>query len=136
MGLRTRNREINGEEAMQSMTDIIFILLMFFLITSTLVHPSALPLSLPSSAKAAAKPPVTNERMPQIGVTASGTFIYDDRTTDIKLIKSSLETLLRSKKDLKIVVAPDRKAPIEKVVQMLDFAQVRGIQVVLAADNE
>ncbi|MFM2268385.1 MAG: hypothetical protein RL757_1826 [Bacteroidota bacterium] len=136
MGLRTRNREINGEEAMQSMTDIIFILLMFFLITSTLVHPSALPLSLPSSAKAAAKPPVTNERMPQIGVTASGTFIYDDRTTDIKAIKSSLETMLRTKKDLKIVVAPDRKAPIEKVVQMLDFAQVKGIQVVLAADNE
>jgi biopolymer transport protein ExbD len=136
MGLRTRNREINGEEAMQSMTDIIFILLMFFLITSTLVHPSALPLSLPSSAKAAAKPPVTNERLPQIGVTASGTFIYDDRTTDIKAIKSSLETMLRTKKDLKIVVAPDRKAPIEKVVQMLDFAQVKGIQVVLAADNE
>lgn len=135
MNLRKRDKEINGEEAMQSMTDIIFILLMFFMMTSTLVHPSALNLSLPSSPQKSTKP-VVRERLSEIGVTASGNFIFDGKVTEINVIKDKLLTLQRSKPDLTVIVAPDRKAPVEKVVEILDFTQSKNITSILAADAE
>lgn len=135
MNLRKRDKEINGEEAMQSMTDIIFILLMFFMMTSTLVHPSALNLSLPSSPQKSSKPAV-KERLTEIGVTATGNFIFDGKVTEITAIKEKLLTAQRIKTDLTIVVAPDRKAPVEKVVEILDFTQSKNITSILAADAE
>ncbi len=135
MNLRKRDKEIHGEEAMQSMTDIIFILLMFFMMTSTLVHPSALNLSLPSSPQKSTKP-VVKERLTEVGVSATGNFIFDGKVTEIAAIKEKLLAAQRTKTDLTIVVAPDRKAPVEKVVEILDFTQSKNITSILAADAE
>ena len=48
MGLRSRNK-VSADFNMSSMTDIVFLLLIFFMLTSTLVSPNALKLLLPSS---------------------------------------------------------------------------------------
>ncbi len=134
MSLREK-REISSELGMSSMTDIIFILLIFFMMVSTLVHPSALNLTLPSNASAVKKP-ATTERLDDIGITASGSFILNGVTNKPELIKSFLERNISKKRDYKVTVSPDSKAPVEKVVQILDMTQSLGITSILHATAE
>jgi biopolymer transport protein ExbD len=131
MRLRER-REISGEMGMSSMTDIIFILLIFFMMVSTLVNPSALNLSLPGNSKTTKKP-INSVKLDDIGISASGSFILNGATTPIERIRAFLERS-RSKKDYKVTVSPDAKAPVEKVVQILDLTQTLSINSILQAD--
>ena len=134
MRLREK-REISSELGMSSMTDIIFILLIFFMMVSTLVHPSALNLTLPSNAKVVNKPAST-EHLDDIGITATGSFIINGVTNKPEQIKMFLERGIIKKKDYKVTVSPDAKAPVEKVVQILDMTQSLGITSILHADSE
>lgn len=134
MRLRER-REISSEMGMSSMTDIIFILLIFFMMVSTLVHPSALNLTLPANAKAV-KTPATTDHLDDIGITESGSFIFNGMTKKPEQIKQTLEVNIIKKKNYKVTVSPDVKAPVEKVVQILDMTQSLGITSVLHADSE
>jgi biopolymer transport protein ExbD len=133
MNLRKR-KEISGEMGMQSMTDIIFILLMFFMMTSTLVHPSALNLSLPASPKSSKKPIVNKDKMDDIAITERGTFLLNGKTTDLETIKSVLKNHRAKKSDYTITVSPDVKAPIEHVVSILDVTQQMDINSILQAE--
>ena len=134
MRLRER-REVSSEMGMSSMTDIIFILLIFFMMVSTLVHPSALNLTLPSNAKAVKKP-ATTDHLDDVGITASGGFILNGVTNKPEQIKMFLERNKIKKQDYKVTVSPDSKAPVEKVVQILDMTQSLGITSILHADAE
>ncbi len=134
MKLRER-REVSSEMGMSSMTDIIFILLIFFMMVSTLVHPSALNLTLPSNAKAVKKP-ATTDHLDDIGITESGGFIFNGVTNKAEQVKQILERNIIKKKDYKVTVSPDVKAPVEKVVQILDMTQSLGITSILHADSE
>ena len=134
MRLREK-QELSGEMGMSSMTDIIFILLIFFMMVSTMTHPSALNLSLPSSSKAPAKATKV-ERLDDIGITASGNFIYNNVTTPIDKIKSYLERNKLKNPDYKVTVSPDTKAPVEKVVKVLDMTQTLNITSVLQASAD
>jgi biopolymer transport protein ExbD len=135
MNLRKR-KEISGEMGMQSMTDIIFILLMFFMMTSTLVHPSALNLSLPASPKSTKKPVVHKDKMDDIAITATGGFLLNGKTTALEAIKNTLKANRSKKSDYTITVSPDVKAPIEHVVAILDVTQQMDINSILQAEAE
>lgn len=135
MRLREK-QELSGEMGMSSMTDIIFILLIFFMMVSTMTHPSALNLSLPGNAKTATKPVKTTDHLDDIGITASGNFIFNNVTTPLEKIKGFLETKKMKNKDYKVTVSPDTKAPVEKVVQVLDLTQTLNITSVLQAAAE
>ena len=135
MNLRKR-KEISGEMGMQSMTDIIFILLMFFMMTSTLVHPSALNLSLPASPKSSKKPIVHKDKMDDIAVTERGSFLLNGKSTDLETIKTFLKNHRASKNEYTITVSPDVKAPIENVVSILDMTQQMDINSIIQADSE
>ncbi len=132
MDLREK-KHLSGELGMSSMTDIIFILLIFFMMVSTLVHPSGLNLSLPGSAKTTKKIPTT-ERHDDIGITASGGYILNGVTTTLDKIKSFLTANKLKNKGYIVTISPDSKAPVEKVVPIIDATQVLGITAVLHAD--
>jgi biopolymer transport protein ExbD len=132
MRLRER-REISGEMGMSSMTDIIFILLIFFMMVSTLVNPSALNLSLPGNSKTSRKP-INTQRLDDIGISSSGNFIYNGTTTAIDKIRVTLERNRARNAEYKVTVSPDGKAPVEKVVQVLDMTQALSINSILQAE--
>ncbi len=134
MGLREK-KEISGEMGMSSMTDIIFILLIFFMMVSTMTSPSALNLSLPGNSKTSTKP-VKNERLDDIGITASGNFIFNNVTTPLDKIKGYLMRNKMKKADYKVTVSPDTKAPVEKVVKVLDMTQSLDINSILQASAD
>ena len=58
MAIKRRNR-VSASFSMSSMTDLVFLLLIFFMITSTVVTPSAIKLLLPKSSSQAAAKPIT-----------------------------------------------------------------------------
>jgi biopolymer transport protein ExbD len=134
MRLREK-KELSGEMGMTSMTDIIFILLIFFMMVSTMTHPSALNLSLPGNSKTSTKP-IKTERLDDIGITASGNFIFNNVTTPLDKIKGYLVRNKGKKTDYKVTVSPDTKAPVEKVVQVLDMTQSLDINSILQASAD
>jgi biopolymer transport protein ExbD len=133
MRLRER-KELNGEMGMSSMTDIIFILLIFFMMVSTMVHPSALNLSLPGNASTTKKP-VTTDKLDDIGISASGSFLLNGTTMDLARIRRFLETNKLKNNAFKVSVSPDGKAPVEKIVDVLNMTEALVITSILRADT-
>lgn len=134
MRLREK-KELSGEMGMSSMTDIIFILLIFFMMVSTMVSPSAINLTLPGNAKTSTQP-VNTDRLDDVGISATGSFILNGLTTAPETLKKSLAERQLRKKDYKITVTPDPKAPVEQLVWILDITQTMGISAILQADTE
>ncbi|MDR2496436.1 MAG: biopolymer transporter ExbD [Tannerellaceae bacterium] len=130
MSLKRRNR-INANFSMASMTDIIFLLLIFFMITSTVVMPNAIPLSLPqASRQTAIKPPVrvTINRQLQY-------YIGTGREKDQRVMPAEIIPRLKSISagDPKMTVAlyADEAIPYSEVVRVIDILQENKLKMVL-----
>ena len=73
MGLKKRGK-VSAEFSMSSLTDIIFLLLIFFMLTSSLVSPNALNLKMPGTSNV---PSSTAKSLPKITITKSGSFLFE-----------------------------------------------------------
>jgi biopolymer transport protein ExbD len=87
MNLQTRNK-VDAAFSMASMTDLIFLLLIFFMLTSSFVTPSGLPVNLPTS-----KPSTIDIQKVSITVTKDLQFFVNDK----RVTKATLEAELKSK---------------------------------------
>jgi len=128
MNFRGRNK-VNPQFNMSSMTDIVFLLLIFFMITSTLVTTSALDIILP---KASGK--TTNKK--NVSVTIKKNLRYylnDDKTFTIETeLESKLRGFLGITKDPVLVLRAAEGVPIEKVVKVMDIANRNKYKIILA----
>ena len=126
MDLRSRNK-IDPSFNMSSMTDIVFLLLIFFMLTSTLVTVNALDIILP---KAQGK--TENKKSTSVSITKKLDFYVDKE----KVKESELENyLLKKFKDAEnptLVLRAEEGVPIEKAVKVLDIANRNKIKVILA----
>ncbi len=112
---------------MSSMTDIVFLLLIFFMITSTLIHPTALKLLLPQSQhQTSAKPLLT------ISVTSDFEYFVEGEQVDFSEIEPILEERLGNKPDIYISLHADKRVPIEKVVDIMNIAKNNNYKLILA----
>jgi biopolymer transport protein ExbD len=131
MGLRQK-KHVSGELGMSSMTDIIFILLMFFMMTSTLTLPSALNLALPSTNPSPNKKIKKKEELIRVDILSDGTYMLDGKTSKIEDIKIKLESEVKKSTDqLSIVVSPASASPVESVVSILDLTHKNSINAIL-----
>ena len=126
MALRRRNK-ISAAFNMSSMTDIVFLLLIFFMITSTLVHPNALKLIIPK--KSVSKKTV--EKFVNVRVTASGNFYVDGKKLKKADVESSLIQILKGNEKAIIKMRTDKNAKTGDVAMVLDVAETMGNKVVL-----
>ncbi|MGB3802011.1 MAG: biopolymer transporter ExbD [Lewinella sp.] len=131
MALRKRSK-VSAEFNMSSLTDIIFLLLIFFMLTSTVVAPNALNLKLPGRSDTPAGP--TNERLDEVRIDEEGSFYFNDR----RITAEELERTLSGKANAgySMFIAPDRQAPVEGVVTIMDMAMRLNINGVLAAQEQ
>ena len=116
---------------MSSLTDIIFLLLIFFLLTSTLVAPNAIPMLLPNSNSAA-------QATETIAVSIDRDLNYFVNTRQV--VPDNLESVLvqnlEGRLDEGIVLYADQTVPIDEVVKVLNIANNLKIKVVLATQPE
>jgi len=116
---------------MSSMTDIVFLLLVFFLLTSPTITPEALDLILP---KAEGK----SSSVQNISVSITNKLQYYVDTERIS--QSKLETILKSKladkSEPTIILRAEEGVPIEKAVGVMDIANRNKFKVILAVKPE
>ncbi|MBB6325732.1 biopolymer transporter ExbD [Algoriphagus sp. SE2] len=111
MGLQAKNK-VDPAFSMSSMTDIIFLLLIFFMLTSSFITPSGLPVNLPSSE-------TSDIVMQEVSVTITKDFKYsvNDKIVPRENIKAELTTLLADKKG-QVVLHIDKEVPVEYLVEI------------------
>jgi biopolymer transport protein ExbD len=126
MKLRGRNK-INPNFNMSSMTDIVFLLLIFFMLTSTLVTVNALDIILP---KAQGK--TENKNSTAVSITKKLDFYIDKKKVKEGELEQYLVDNLRNHENPTIVLRAEEGVPIEKAVKILDIANRNKIKVILA----
>ncbi|WP_266205740.1 ExbD/TolR family protein [Pontibacter kalidii] len=128
MNFRSKNR-INADFSMSSMTDIIFLLLIFFMLTSSFVTPSGLPVSLPSSQ-------ASDIVMQKISVTITEDLEYylNEKPIALEEIEPQLTALLQEGGTEKgaVVLHVDKSVPVEHLVKVAGIAKNLNASVTLA----
>ncbi|MFT6960268.1 MAG: biopolymer transport protein ExbD [Polaribacter sp.] len=130
MNLRGRNK-VDPTFNMSSMTDIVFLLLIFFMITSTLVTVSAIDVLLPNASG-------KTENSKAVAVTITNTSLfYIDKT---KVSAANLETEILRKvgtdKQKTIVIRGDKEVPYKNVMRVIDIANRNKLKMILAVKGK
>jgi len=126
MNLRGRNK-INPEFSMSSMTDIVFLLLVFFLLTSPAITPDALDLILPK-----AKGKTTHVQKASVSITKNGAYYVNKERVSEYNIESELNKVLSNQIEPTIILRAEEGVPIEDAVFVMDIANKNNYKVVLA----
>ncbi|WP_196889175.1 ExbD/TolR family protein [Aureivirga sp. CE67] len=128
MNIRGRNK-VSPEFNMSSMTDIVFLLLIFFMLTSTLVTVSAIDVVLPKASD------VKTAKSQSIAVSIkknSKFYIGDDKKSlNIKQLEEKLLKLNPDKKST-ITIRGEKNIPYQDVVSVMDIANKNKFKMVLA----
>ena len=132
MGLKKRNK-VSAQFNMSSLTDIIFLLLIFFMLTSSLVAPNALNLKLPGSSNTARVPSTPPDN---VRITQAGNYYFRGRRISLEDLDSILKRAAeRTSKKLNITIDPAPGAPVEYVVNVMDIAMRYDINGILAVEK-
>lgn len=126
MNIRGRNK-VTPEFNMSSMTDIVFLLLIFFMLTSTMVTTNALDLVLPK-----AKGKTDSNKNISVSINKDLEFFIDKDKVQEADLEARLLALFSNKEDKAIILRAEEGVPIEKAVNVLDIANRNQIKVVLA----
>lgn len=125
--------------SMSSMTDVIFLLLIFFMVTSTLIFPSAIDVTLPESSEQTSLKPVT-----EVYITADTLlYIVENRSDTVKAavipvpvtkpeLQSRLAAIARVDSTRAVALYADTRVEYGKVVELLDMGAGAGLRMVLA----
>ncbi len=126
MSLKSRNK-ISADFSMSSLTDIIFLLLIFFMLTSTLVSPNALKLLLPkSNSQTLAKQSIS------VSITKELDYYIDKQKVSILEIKGILNKRVQGESDPTVILNAEKSVPVENVVDVMNIANELKIKMVLA----
>lgn len=130
MALSSRNK-VSVQFSMSGMTDIVFLLLIFFMLTSTLIAPNAIKLLLPkSSNQTAAKPMVT------VSITSDLNYYIGTHRISFNQLEPLLEKELKYRVEPTISLHADKTVPIEHVVKVMNIARRNKYKVILATSPE
>lgn len=114
MAIKSRNK-INTSFSTSSMSDLVFLLLIFFMLTSTLVAPNAIKLLLPSSSsKTMAKQTVT------VYIDANYNYYLEETPVNIEFLTESIGAKLQGQTEGTVVLRSDESVPVQYVVNLID----------------
>ncbi|HSM49748.1 MAG TPA: biopolymer transporter ExbD, partial [Draconibacterium sp.] len=120
MALKRRNK-VNAQFSMSSMTDIVFLLLIFFMVTSTLVAPNALKLLLPQSNNQTSAKPITT-----ISITQDLKYYINDDGALKRVAFQEIEPFLQNRfgvgnDEIYISLYAEKSVPWEEVVKIMNI---------------
>lgn len=120
---------------MSSLTDIIFLLLIFFMLTSSLVSPTAINLKLPNSSKEAKQ---TNrvEGPIKLDINKRSEYRINGKRTSEEAVKSTLVRMVRNDRrlpeDIVVILSIDEKVDAQTLVTNVDLLNDLGVKMILA----
>jgi biopolymer transport protein ExbD len=126
MNLRGRNK-VSPEFNMSSMTDIVFLLLIFFMLTSTMVTTNALDLVLPK-----AKGKTDSNKSISISIDKDLKFYLDKTPIEESSVEAQLLAAIGDDKEKPVILRAEEGVPIEKAVYVMDIANRNQLKIVLA----
>lgn len=129
MNLKSKHK-VDAAFSMSSMTDVIFLLLIFFMLTASFVTPSGLPVNLPSSKSSTIV-------LQKVSVTITPDlqyFVNDNKVSESKL-EMSLRNELKGEKGV-VVLHCDKKVPVEHLVRVAGIATKLEAKVSIATKPE
>ncbi len=131
MSLRSRH-QINTGFNQSSMTDLVFLLLIFFIIISTLISPYALPVDLPSGKNRTKQKPIVS-----VTIQEDLTHYVNEREVNPEEIESILvEEMSKRQDDKAIKFHVDQNVPTGKMVRILNIAKENEWQIALATSPD
>ncbi len=130
MNLRSRNK-VSPDFSMSSMTDIVFLLLVFFLLTSPSITPQALDLILPS-----ANGRSENKQQASVSITKDGAFFVDAVEVEEELLESMIIKTMEGQEKPTIILRADGDIALNKAVKVMDIANRNKINIILAVKPE
>ncbi len=114
--------------------DVVFILLIFFLITSTFVTNEGIEVEKPSAGTADVLEPADNIA---IGITKEGQFIHERSLFSTGDLRERLEQYKKDRPEAAIIIQGDTAAQLGKVVELMDIARQVGYRdIAIATDAE
>ena len=123
--------------AMSSMTDIVFLLLIFFLVTSTLVNPNALKLLLPKSTGQVGAKATVSVSIKDWGEDRYTYYINGiEAPVAFEEVEDELVGLLQEEEDPTFSIYSDESVPIREIVQVMNIAKRNHYKVILATQPE
>ena len=133
-----RTTKVDSSFSMSSMTDIVFLLLIFFLVTSTLINPNALKLLLPkSTGQVSAKATVSvSIKHWQKNDTFSYHINGDETPVRFDEVEDGLIELLQNEEDPTFSIYADETVPIKEVVAVMNIAKRNHYNVIMATSPE
>ena len=133
-----RTTRADASFSMSSMTDIVFLLLNFFLVTSTLINPNALKLLLPkSTGQVSAKATVSvSIKHWQDNNTFSYHINGDETPIRFDQIEDNLINLLQAEEDPTFSIYTDETVPVKEVVAVMNIAKRNHYKVIMATSPE
>ena len=130
MALR-RKKKILAEFSMASMTDMIFLLLIFFMITSTVVVPNAIKVLLPQSQQQTSAKPLTRVTIDQ-DLNYYVAFGKDtERQVSFEEITPFLQSCFNKEPEMYVALYADENIPYKEVVKVLEIANQNNFKMIL-----
>lgn len=131
MAIKRRNK-VSASFSMSSMTDLVFLLLIFFMITSTVVTPSAIKLLLPKSSSQATARPIT-----RVFIDADINYYVStggekERQITFDEIEPFLQGVVADEPEMYIALYADESVPYREIVKVLNIANKNKFKLVIA----
>jgi biopolymer transport protein ExbD len=126
-----RRTKVTATYNMSSLTDIVFLLLIFFMLTSSFVTPNALDLLLPqSSSSSVSKQTVT------VSITKDLEYYVGKNQVEFKNLQKQIAKRISQKKGETVVLAADKTVPVSEIVKVLNIGNEIEARVILATEPE
>jgi biopolymer transport protein ExbD len=119
-----RERSTKTGIDMTPMIDVVFQLLTFFMITSTVIKTSAINVDLPSASTSDAAP----IRVAVVTLYQDGTVKLNDKNIDFNNLGIEIATLKTNSTDIVVTIQGDKNVPYDKIIQTMDIARFAGVK--------
>lgn len=119
-----RNNRSAVELNMAPLIDMVFILLIFFLVTTSFVKETGIEVSRPTAATAAGREKATI----LVGIDAENRVFFDRREVDIRAVRANIERALVENPEGTVVVVADKESSTGTTIQVMDGCRMAGAQ--------
>jgi len=127
-----RNEDEEAEINMTPMLDVVFIMLIFFIVTTSFVRETGVEVNRPLAE--------SSEKLPQnailIAITEHNQIWIDRHRIDTRAVRRNIERLLAENPDSSVVIQADQNAPTGTLINVLDQAKLAGAKKIAVSSNQ